>query len=375
MKPNIIVNIFFLAFSTVSAFSVAEESVTELSLQAATNTNGFKLGDSEGNVTNCLGNPRGIISLPPNRKTILFYGEGKVELSQGKVSNIILPDDSWLWSIWIFLNKAEITAGKSSIYKWDLLVNKNPVAEGIWKCGDIKHEENESGGTFFSHPSVPAPPIPYLMRYPKGILILSFTNGLKRAQLTFHDGKAQGPCQFWHPDGSLWMKGQYQDNIRMDNWARWESNGDLSLIDYPKKNQSIQTWGFTQSCVWPSEYIRQGIPKPISIDDEVKWDLQRSDHAEKTSGIWKKGERIPFAEEIYDSAKSIVTIYTIDDKKLIHLSLSNGGLVGNCSWWNLDGSKRVDGCYKDNMPIQLQYYKGNHHTTVEFDESGRAHFK
>ncbi len=354
----------------------ATRALSQISFSNETNSYSIKIGDAEEVVTRCLGDPRGTITVPEDKKTLLYYGGGKVDLSQGEVSRIILPDDKWPWSIWIALNRDEIISESyvSASYRWELLVDEIIIAQGIWNHGEIECRKHKHGGTSISYPSEPTPFEAYFMKYRDGILTLSSTNGIKRAQLTFHDGKSRGPCLFWHPDGSVWMKGQYDNNIKKGNWARWELNGDLSLIDYPEKNKSIQTQGFMQSCVWPSMYIRQHFPEPLPIGNEVRWDLKIDAHFNK-SGVWKKGERIPFVKEIYDSPKSALTIYTDNDKKLMQLSLSKGGLDGECSWWNLDGSKRMDGRYKDNSPVRFRLYKGDHYSTLEFDENEKSYFK
>jgi antitoxin component YwqK of YwqJK toxin-antitoxin module len=375
MMRNIIVRSLVFTLLTILSVSDAKKPVTHVSLQVAENSIGFKVGDSEESVTRCLGNPRGTITLPENKKRLLFYGGGNIELNHGKVSSITLPNEDWPRNIWGALNRDQITSDRSSTYKWDLLADNNSVAQGIWEFRDAKDIKRKHGDPRFSYPSDPTPFAPCFMKYSEGILTLSSSEGIKCAQLTFRDGNAQGPCCFWHSDGSVWMKGQYDDNIKKGDWARWELNGDLSLINYPERNQSIQASGFTQSCVWPAEYIRQGMPQPIVIGDEIKWTLKRSDCANELSGIWKKGERIPFAEEIFDSAESTLMIFTIDDKQLIQFAIKKGEIDGTCRWWNLDGSKRIEGWYKDNVPVRFQYYKGNHQTTIEFDENGRAHIQ
>jgi antitoxin component YwqK of YwqJK toxin-antitoxin module len=363
MIRNIIVQSLILTLSINLSVSATQKAVTHISLQGSQDGSCFKVGDTEEDVTNCLGHPRGTISLPKNKKRLLFHGGGIVELSQGEVSNIILPDEDWPWSIWIALNKEQIISDISSTYKWNLLADKNTVAQGIWKYGDVKYRKQEHGGTFFSHPSVPAPFTPYFMKYHEGILVLSSTNGVKRAQLTFNDGKAQGPCRFWHPDGSLWMKGQYDGNVKEGNWAKWDLNGDLTKIEYLKGNHEIRTGGFSNHSIWRPSY---GTPDPIHAHSDVRFEIVL-DRTSKTA-LLKKGERIPFAEEIYDATESILTIYTLDGIKLMQFTLIKGDLEGKSLWWNLNGSMLREGQYKNNSPIGVwKFYKGNDYTTLECD--------
>ena len=152
------------------------------------------------------------------------------------------------------------------------------------------------------------------------------------------------------------MDGQYEDGERAGLWARWEENGDLAKVRYFSAFNTEQTWGFRQRSVWTESLLRED---PIQSYDEVKWTLFRRDQEQLMEGRWKKGERIPFAEEIYDSAVSTLTIYTCDDSKLMTLSIEAGTLEGPCVWWNPDGRKLREEQFVNNRCRKIiSYYIG-----------------
>jgi antitoxin component YwqK of YwqJK toxin-antitoxin module len=356
---NSIIQGLILGLLATSNVLATKKSVSQIVLQKKGGTSSFKIGDTEEKVIGCLGKPLGLSKSSNQRKTFLFYGGGKVKFNHKKVSAIILPNDNWFWEIMVSLDKNQPISDNSLMYKWELLVNQTTVAQGVWK--NIKYIKHKHGDESFDQPRPAAPFIPYFMKYRDVILIVSSANGTKRFVLPFHNGVAQGHSRFWHPNGSLWMIGQYKNNAKSGLWIEWELNGDLFKWKYGK---AITTgWqGFSAIHIWPDLQEQK--------QNEVKWNLKFADRTHKT-GRWKKGDPIPFAIEIYESTNSVLTLSTLKGQELIQLTLKKGDLDGKCLWRNLDGTKKREGQFKNNRRIGAWnfYNKKNECITVDRNEN------
>lgn len=348
-----------LCCGNVSAEPIA---VTEIALEDG----GLKIGDGQDAVVRCLGRPRGVASLPDNQAWLLFCGGGKVELVDGAVSKIMLPSSSGVWNVWTGLSKSRIEANLPSVYRWAFLVDDTRVGAGLWSSGAVTYKKQKFGGTTYRAPSEPAPFMAYFMKYRSGVLVLSETNGVKRVQLSIKDGRAEGPSCFWHPDGSLSEKGDYDRGVKSGEWASWTLNGGLTKWKH-LSGHSAGTTGFSQSIVWPPYDLN------CLVEQDVRWTVERAGCPD-LAGVWKKDERIPFAEEIYDSAESVLTLQTLAGSKLMQLTIKRGDLDGKSVRWNSDGTLLREGAFKNNVRFGIwKFYTGDTYSTFECD--GRNNWK
>lgn len=46
-----------------------------------------------------------------------------------------------------------------------------------------------------------------------------------RQSCSYRDGKPEGSFTAWHPDGKIWVQGQFATGQKMGKWKQWDSNG------------------------------------------------------------------------------------------------------------------------------------------------------
>jgi hypothetical protein len=47
----------------------------------------------------------------------------------------------------------------------------------------------------------------------------------RRMSCDYVGGKASGPFTAWHPDGKVWVQGQYEDGHKVGRWSQWNRDG------------------------------------------------------------------------------------------------------------------------------------------------------
>lgn len=47
-----------------------------------------------------------------------------------------------------------------------------------------------------------------------------------RQSCPFHDGKPEGSFTAWHPDGKLWVQGQFALGAKVGKWKQWDGEGN-----------------------------------------------------------------------------------------------------------------------------------------------------
>jgi hypothetical protein len=47
-----------------------------------------------------------------------------------------------------------------------------------------------------------------------------------RQSCAFHDGKPEGSFTAWHPDGKLWVQGQFATGAKVGKWKQWDAEGN-----------------------------------------------------------------------------------------------------------------------------------------------------
>ena len=117
--------------------AAAREATLPVSLPGQGALCKIRSGDTEEDVIRCLGAPRGSVSMPEVQKKLLYYGTGSIELRQGAVFSMTLPDDGWAWTMAGDLYQEEILSGDSSVCSWQLQVDHAAVAQGVWDCGGL----------------------------------------------------------------------------------------------------------------------------------------------------------------------------------------------------------------------------------------------
>ncbi len=47
-----------------------------------------------------------------------------------------------------------------------------------------------------------------------------------RQSCSFRNGKPQGSFTAWHPEGKVWVQGQFADGQKMGKWKQWDAAGN-----------------------------------------------------------------------------------------------------------------------------------------------------
>lgn len=47
-----------------------------------------------------------------------------------------------------------------------------------------------------------------------------------RQSCTYRGGRPEGSFTAWHPDGKLWVQGQYSDGQKAGKWKQWDNVGN-----------------------------------------------------------------------------------------------------------------------------------------------------
>ena len=46
-----------------------------------------------------------------------------------------------------------------------------------------------------------------------------------RQSCAYHDGKPEGSFAAWHPEGKLWVQGQFAGGLKIGKWKQWDASG------------------------------------------------------------------------------------------------------------------------------------------------------
>ena len=86
------------------------------------------------------------------------------------------------------------------------------------------------------------------------------SNGKKRLEGTYKDGKRDGLWTRWHENGQMKVKGTFKDGEQDGLWTWWDKNGQKSFEGTYKDGQEdgLLTWWHNNGQKWKEKTYKDG---------------------------------------------------------------------------------------------------------------------
>lgn len=108
--------------------------------------------------------------------------------------------------------------------------------------------------------------------------------GEKIQVLNYHNGMLNGKAEYYYPDGSLYLQGNYAENVRTGRWKQWDTEGGYGIGAFSaEKPEGNWTFYHSDGSVKAEGRFQNGIKIGV-------W-VEYSDRGEIAEGNYTEGHR------------------------------------------------------------------------------------